>query len=207
MNLKQRANSTFHRTQRIVSLLPPARNHVSLEPCMPRPTFFAVLRNTFLLALAGLALRAYAQEPTDNDLWKSRCTTLAASARAIDEGSAPPALLQTTKGIPGAKFAAVAHERGSAGQHYIACTLYYTAAIASYQGNGGKVDPSKAHTFAAQAAIELKQATGQPLTFKEKMGHTSHDMKTYTSGSLTPADIGAVFGAFGDGPPPVGNLR
>jgi hypothetical protein len=170
----------------------------SMEPRMSKST----LRAGLLLILAGLALGARAQEPTDNDMWKSRCTALAASSKAIDQGAAPPALLQTTKGIEGAKFAAVAYERGNSGQHYVACTLYYTAAIAEYQGNGGKVEPSKAHSFAEQAAIELKRATGQPLTFKEKMGRTSHDMKASTNGSLTPADIGAVFGAFADGSPP-----
>jgi hypothetical protein len=121
------------------------------------------------LILASACLRAYAQEPIDNDTWKQRCTTLAASADAIDKGSAPAALLLTTRGIAGSKFAAIAHERGNAGQHYIACTLYYTAAIAEYQGNDGKVDPAKAHGDAAQGAIELKLATGQVLTFKEKV--------------------------------------
>ena len=164
-----------------------------------------VLRSSALLILAGLCLHAYAQEPLDNDVWKQRCATLTASAEAIDKGLAPPALLQTPKGIAGAKFAAVAHERGNAGQHYVACTLYYTAAIAEYAGTGGKVEPSKAHTFVSLAAIELKRATGQPLTFKEKMGSGSHDMKAVTGGSLTPADIGAVFGAFGEDPKPASN--
>jgi hypothetical protein len=165
---------------------------------------YTTLRSSVLLVLAVLCLHAYAQEPLDNETWKQRCTALNASATAIDSGAAPAALLQTTKGIAGAKFAAVAHERGSAGQHYIACTLYYTAAIAEYAGTGGKVEPSKAHTFAGLAAIELKRATGQPLTFKEKMGNTSHDMKAITGGSLTPADIGLVFGAFGEDPKPAG---
>lgn len=172
---------------------------------MSRPAHVA-FRSSILLILAVLCLHAYAQEPLDNDVWKQRCTTLSASAEAIDKGSAPPALLETTKGIAGAKFAAVAHERGNAGQHYIACALYYTAAIAEYQGTGGKVEPSKAHTFTSLAAIELKRATGQPLTFKEKMGNTSHDMKAITSGSLTPNDIGAVFGAFGSDPKPGADL-
>jgi hypothetical protein len=169
---------------------------------MPGSTLFAALRTTLLLVLPCIALRAYAQDPMDNAAWKSRCTALAANSKAIEEGTAPPALLQTTKGIAGTKFAAVAHERGNAGQHYIACTLYYTAAIAEYQGTDGKVDPSKAHSFAEEAAIELKRATGQPLTFKEKMSRTSRDMKSLAGGSLTPEEIGAVFGAFADNPPP-----
>jgi hypothetical protein len=154
------------------------------------------------LILASACLRAYAQEPIDNDTWKQRCTTLAASADAIDKGSAPAALLLTTRGIAGSKFAAIAHERGNAGQHYIACTLYYTAAIAEYQGNDGKVDPAKAHGDAAQGAIELKLATGQVLTFKEKVDHGSHGVKTLTNGKITPADIAAVFGAFANSAPP-----
>jgi hypothetical protein len=158
------------------------------------------LRSSVLLIFAGICLHAFAQEPLDNETWKQRCTTLNANAAAIDKGAAPPALLQTPKGVAGAKFAAVAHERGNSGQHYVACTLYYTAAIAEYAGTGGKVEPSKAHAYANLAAIELKRATGQPLTFKEKMDSSGHDMKAITSGTLTPSDIGAVFGVFSDNP-------
>jgi len=167
---------------------------------MSRP--YAALRTLVLLLLAGLCLHAYAQEPLDSEAWKQRCTTLSASSAAIDRGAAPPELVQTPKGIAGAKFEAVAHERGTAGQHYIACTLYFTAAIAEYAGTGGRVQPSKAHTDINLATMELKRATGQPLTFKEKMGNTSHGMKTMTTGSLTPADINAVFGVFGPDPNP-----
>jgi hypothetical protein len=149
------------------------------------------------LLVVAMAVRG--QMPTDNDMWKARCTTLSGSAGAIDHGSAPPELLQTTKGIPGDKFAAVAHERAGAGQHYIACTLYYTAAMAYHMGNGGKIDVSKAHTEVVLGGTEVKLATGQPLTFGEKMDRTSGKLALKKTAPLTPADVQNVFGAFGDG--------
>jgi hypothetical protein len=138
----------------------------------------------------------------DNDLWKSRCLSLSAQSDAIDKGSAPPELLQTTHGIPGAKFAAVGDGRAHAGQHYIACTMYYTAAMADHMGNGGKVDAGRAHTYIVLAGAEAKRAAGLPLSFKEKMDRTSGKLNPVGKGSLTPADLAAVYGAFdGSGPP------
>jgi hypothetical protein len=157
-----------------------------------------------LLLLTSLGVRLYAQEPMDNDVWKSRCLALGAQADAIDKGSAPPELLQSTHGVPGAKFAAVGYERGVAGQHYIACTMYYTAALAEHQGNGGKIDPGRAHTDIVLAGAEAKRASGLPLTFKEKMDRASGKFNPAGKSSLTPGDLGAVYGAFGEGgaPPP-----
>ncbi len=155
-----------------------------------------------LCLLACLSLRAFAQEPTDSDAWKSRCLSLGAHADAIDKGSAPPELLQSTHGIPGAKFAAVGYERGNAGQHYIACTMYYTAALAEHMGNGGKVDPGRAHTDVVLAGAEAKRATGLPLTFKEKMDRASGKLIPTGKNGLTPADLSTVYSAFGEGGPP-----
>jgi len=165
----------------------------------------------WLLVVGTFVRVAGAQMPTDNDAWKARCTALSASATAIDHGSAPPELLQTTRGISGDKFAAVAHERSGAGQHYIACTLYYTAAMAYHMGNGGKIDVSKGHTEVVLAGAEMKQATGQPLTFGEKMDRTTGKLPLKKTAQLTPADVSAVFAAFGEGPgapgqPPPGEL-
>ena len=126
-----------------------------------------------LCLLVGLCVRAHAQEPVDNDVWKSRCLMLSAQSEAIDKGSAPPELLQTTRGIPGVKFAAVGQGRANAGQHYIACTMYYTAAMAEHMGNGGKIDTGRAHTYLVLAGAEAKRAAGLPLSFKEKMDRTS----------------------------------
>jgi len=165
----------------------------------------------WLLVVGTFVRVAGAQMPTDNDAWKARCTALSASATAIDHGSAPPELLQTTRAISGDKFAAVAHERSGAGQHYIACTLYYTAAMAYHMGNGGKIDVSKGHTEVVLAGAEMKQATGQPLTFGEKMDRTTGKLPLKKTAQLTPADVSAVFAAFGEGPgapgqPPPGEL-
>lgn len=158
-----------------------------------------IVRSLALCMFACLCLRAFAQEPTDSDVWKSRCLSLGAHADAIDKGSAPPELLQSTHGIPGAKFAAVGYERGNAGQHYIACTLYYTAALAEHMGNGGKVDPGRAHTDVVLAGAEAKRAAGLPLTFKEKMDRASGKLIPTGKNSLTPADLGTVYAAFGEG--------
>jgi hypothetical protein len=155
-----------------------------------------------LLALPLLVIRpAHAQEPVDSDAWKSRCLALNTAAESIDKGSATPELLATTKGIAGAKFAAVAHERAGAGQHYIACTLYYTAAMAERMGNGGKIDPAKSHSDVFFGGIELKHATGEALTFKEKMEATSGKVTgSVKSSQLSPVEVAAVFAAFSDAP-------
>jgi hypothetical protein len=162
------------------------------------------LRLVLSLALGGalvmaLTAPARAQEPVDSDAWRSRCLALNAAADAINKGFPPPALMATPKDIPGIKFAAVAHERSLAGQHYIACTMYYTAAIAERLGNGGKIDLGKAHTDVFLGGVELKRSTGQALSFKEKMQSTS-DKVTGSSkaGTLSPVEIAAVFAAFSD---------
>jgi hypothetical protein len=98
----------------------------------------------------------------------------------------------------------VGYERANAGQHYIACTMYYTAALAEHQGNGGKIDPGRAHTDIVLAGAEAKRAAGLPLTFKEKMDRASGKLNPAGKNSLTPGDLGAVYSAFGEGssPPP-----
>jgi len=151
------------------------------------------------LLMVGVVARG--QMPVDSDAWKARCTALSTSGSAIDHGSAPPELLQTTRGIAGDKFAAVAHERGAAGQHYIACTLYYTAAMAYHMGNGGKIDVGKAHSEVGLGETEFKLATGVPLTFGEKMDRASGKLPKVKAAPLTPLDVQSVFGSFGDGPP------
>jgi len=159
--------------------------------------------STFLsLSLLFLMVStARAQEQTDSDVWRSRCVALNAAADSIDKGFPPQALLGTTKGIAGAKFAAVAHERGLAGQHYIACTLYYTAAMAERLGNDGKIDLSKAHSYVFLGGIELKRSTGQSLSFKEKTELTSGKVTgSSKAGTLSPVETAAVFAAFTDAP-------
>jgi hypothetical protein len=162
------------------------------------------LSQTLLLGVVtGLCAHATAQMPSDDDTWKARCNALSANATAIDKGSASQALLQTTRGIAGDKFEAVAHERAGAGQHYIACTLYFTGAMAQHMGNGGKIDAGRAHTDVVLAGAELKRATGQSLSFAEKMDSAGSKMPSVKkTPPLTPADVSAVLGAF-NGPGPV----
>jgi len=166
-----------------------------------------IIRCLTLSLFVSIAARAHAQEPVDNDVWKSRCLQLSSHSDAIDKGSAPPELLQATHGVPGAKFAAVGSERSNAGQHYIACTMYYTAAMAEHMGNGGKIDPGRAHSDIVLGGTEAKRAAGLPLSFKEKMDHYSGKMNPAGKGNLTPNDLAAVYAAFGEGgsPPPPQN--
>jgi hypothetical protein len=168
---------------------------MSTTALLPRP----IVATAAVLLLAFACLRADAQEPVDNDLWKHRCLELGAQSDLIDKGSAPPELLQTTHGVPGTKFAAVGQERAHAGQHYIACTMFYTAAMAEHMGNGGKVETSKAHTDIILAGAEAKKAAGLPLSFKEKMDRTSGKLNPVGKGGLTPQDVATVYAAFGDG--------
>lgn len=160
----------------------------------------AALRSILLtLLFAPLAVRAHAQLPVDSDTWKARCLYLNTNAAAIDKGSATPELLAITHGITADKFAAVAHERSNAGQHYIACTLYYAAAMADHMGNGGKINPGRAHGFINSGDIEEKRASGQSLPFKEKMDSAGKKVGgSMKSSNISPVDVAAVFAAFSD---------
>ena len=100
---------------------------------------------------------------------------------------------------PARSFAAVGAERANAGQHYIACTMYFTAALAEHMGNGGKIDPGRGHTDIVLGGAEAKRASGIPLSFREKMDRTSTKLNPVGKNSLTPQDLAAVYAALGEG--------
>ncbi|MES2392980.1 MAG: hypothetical protein V4555_15145 [Acidobacteriota bacterium] len=155
--------------------------------------------------LAVGAMRLAAQEPMDDPGWQQRCSTLDASMMAIDKGAAPPELLATTAGIPGEKFAAIARERSAASQHWVACTLFFTAAMAERQGNGGKVNTARAHSDVVLGFGEMKLGQGKSLGFAAKMMRAEESVMAFKDPAITPADLAAVLGAFGAmGGPPMG---
>jgi len=120
-----------------------------------------------LLSLLLSAAALHAQLPVNNDAWKTRCNLLAASAKAIEDGTAPPLLVAATHGVAGKPFYVLALNRSQANQHYVACTLYYLAAISERAGNGGKSDPSTASDDATLASAEAKEARGDSPSFYE----------------------------------------
>ena len=74
--------------------------------------------------------------PTDNNVWKQRCTMLNTLAAKIDSGHAPEVLVTGTRGIPSLQFASFAFDRSRATEHNVACTMFFMAAISERAGNG-----------------------------------------------------------------------
>ena len=131
-------------------------------------TSAAALRNLVLLfLLAVTAAAVHAQLPVNNDAWKSRCALLSASSKEIEDGNPPASLIAATRGVAGKSFYVIALNRAQANQHYVACTLYYLAAIAEHQGNGGKADPSTSSDDATLASAEAKEARGESVSLYE----------------------------------------
>ena len=127
---------------------------------LPRPL-------AVLLVLLPFAAALHAQLPVNNDAWKTRCNLLAASSKAIEDGTTPSLLVAATHGVTGKSFYVLALNRSQANQHYVACTLYYLAAIAERSGNAGKGDPSTASDDATLASAEAKEARGDSASFYE----------------------------------------
>src|ERR1700679_35345 len=103
-----------------------------------------VSRLAILAAAFSVASTLHAQLPQNNEAWKTRCTLLASSASAIENGNPPAVLVASTRGLASHPFYVLAVDRAQADQHYVACTLYYMAAISAKLGNGGKADPDAA---------------------------------------------------------------
>jgi len=154
--------------------------------------FFAIL-----LLVVGLSTVAHAQLPQNNEAWKTRCNLLAASASAIENGNPPAVLLRATRGLSSHPFYVLAVDRAQADQHYVACTLFYMAAIAARAGNGGKPDPSAASDYAVLASAELKDTRGESLTMTERFKRIEIKASALTGKSLTstPTETSAVIDA------------
>jgi len=158
----------------------------------------ARIRITAALAtLLGMAATLHAQLPVNNDTWKTRCGVLASSAQAIDNGSTPAALVSATRGISGRPFYVLGVNRAEAEQHYVACTMYYLAAISARTGNGGKADPDAASNYTILAGSELKLARGQSLTLSETFKRIQMKVSgiTGTTLTLTPNETSAAIDA------------
>lgn len=133
---------------------------------------------TAALLLAATAARAHAQMPTDNDTWKARCSALTSEASDLNHLS--PAVLSLTRGVQASKFQTFAFDRQAAGQHQVACTLFFMAAIAN-----AHADASAAQDSLLMANLELKGMRGQSASFSEGFARTRIKAVELTRPSLT----------------------
>ena len=150
-----------------------------------------------LAAVLGIAASMHAQLPQNNEAWKTRCNLLASSASAIENGNPPAALVAATRGVNSHPYYVLAVDRSQADQHYVACTLYYMAAISARLGNGGKADPSAASDYLVLAGAEFKDAQGESLTMGERFARLKVKASGLSGSSLssTPAETTAVIDA------------
>jgi len=156
-----------------------------------------------LAILFGAAAAISAQLPIDTQVWKDRCNLLAASSSAIQTGATPAPLLAATRGVPARGFFILAVNRAQAGDHYVACTMYYLAAISERQGNGGfKSDPLAVTNDAIVGGSELKLAHHQHLRMKEHEVRIKLKVEEITGKPLvlTPPETSAVLDAAGTTP-------
>ena len=163
-------------------------------------TLSANLRSVLVLALllsASAAMRA--QLPVNDLAWKDRCELLAASANAIQSATPPAALASLMHGVPARGFFVLAVDRAQAGQHFVACTMYYLAALADRAGNGGMRDPNPlmAVNYATIGGSEDKLAHGHHLNMHEHVTRVKMKVEEMTGKplSLTPPETTAVLDA------------
>ena len=150
-----------------------------------------------LLLILGMSTALRAQLPENNDTWKTRCNLLATSATAIQNGNPPAVLLAATRGVNSHPFYVLAVDRAQADQHYVACTLFYMAAMSARAGNGGKPDLAAASDYAILAGAEVKDARGESLTFTERFKRLEVKASGLSGKSLTstPTETSAVINA------------
>jgi hypothetical protein len=149
---------------------------------------------TFFLFLFCWAA-SMAQLPTDNDGWKARCNTLGAADGAIQGGTISPSLVSATRGVDGAKFMTFGWDRAAAGEHNVACTMFYMAAIAGRVGNGGKQNFEEAHNAQMMGLAEYKLAHRQKLTMREHFKRSETKSSQLAAKPLTAGDSDAVLRA------------
>ncbi len=119
-----------------------------------------------LVAASALSITSHAQALNDSPTWTRTCSQLSAMSKDIDNGHADIAIVRALSSVSGTTLASVAHERSAAGQHQVACALYYSAAIAEH-ANG--LNGTKAHTDVMMGAVEVKRANGQKLGFMDRI--------------------------------------
>ena len=132
--------------------------------------------------LTASAAAAHAQMPRDNDAWKSRCAVLASQTADLNHLS--PAVAELTRGVPGSKFQTFGFDRQAAGEHNVACTLFYLAAIA----NQASKDASAAKDAQLLANLEVKAMKGQQPSFTENLSRTKIKAYEITRPALTLTD-------------------
>ena len=131
-------------------------------------------------------------------VWKDRCNLLASFSTQIQNGQISPSLAAMTRGVPARGYFVLAVDRAQAKQHYVACTMYYLAAIADREGNGGaKPDPLTSTKYAVIGGSELKLAHGRHLNMHEHMVRVKMKMDEATGQplTLTPPQTTAVLDA------------
>jgi hypothetical protein len=156
---------------------------------MIRFRFAAAFVALFCLS-AGMAL--HAQMPTDNDTWKARCNALASVS---DITHPTPQIVALTRGVAGSKFRTFGFDRDAAGQHKVACTLFFLGAVADQAGNGGKQDSSSAEDNATLARLQIKAMHGESPTFSERITVAKVKALEVTRPALTQADEENVMNA------------
>lgn len=134
------------------------------------------------LLVSASSVAAHAQMPADNDTWKARCSVLA--AQAADLNHITPSVAALTKGVSGSKFQTFGFDRQAAGQHQVACTMFYLAAIANQAGNNA----SAAKDAQLLANLEVKATRGQEPSFTENLTRTKVKAIEITHPALTLSD-------------------
>jgi hypothetical protein len=160
---------------------------------MTRPSVLRLF--AALLVVAGFASVAHAQLPVNSDVWKTRCNLLASQSAAIDAGHPPSMLVSATRGVSSHPFLVLAVNRSDAEQHYVSCAMYYMAAMAARNGNGGAKDPSAASDYSVLASAELKDATKQSLTLSERYKRLKFKASNLGGLSSSPAETSAAIDA------------
>lgn len=151
---------------------------------------FAVVAAALFCLLGGIS--AHAQMPTDNDTWKARCSALAS---LNDLNHPTPQLVALTRGIPGAKFVTFGFDRDAAGQHNVACTLFFLGAIAEQAGNGAAPNASVAQDDLVLADLQVKTLHNQSATFSERFTSMKAKAMQIMQPALTETDEENVMNA------------
>ncbi len=153
-----------------------------------------------LLALAFFPAYVFAQSPsvTDNDHWKQTCATLVSQSKLILNGDMTAQQARdAVKGNTAEKIEPLARDRDRAGQYFLACNFYYTAAIARLAAGENHTQAMKDDLILA--GIEQKLGLGQSLGVLEKIIHAGERNKPATApqvasapAATAPAQTGAT---------------
>ena len=126
-----------------------------LEQSFPRMSWRSVCIAGVVLGGALVAAQAQVM-PNDSDAWRTRCT------QYLDGNTVPAA---DASGITFGRYEELARERSAHNQHFVACSLYLSAAGAESASGQNQA----ATNDVTLARIERKMALGQKLSFGDKM--------------------------------------